>query len=301
MGHQNNLLNVLRIRTTVDCDTLDVTGLHPRIEWRSSLTIFAVPKELGQFADCTSNQTIAHGELQKSHHQSLLRQCVGEAERILEDFHGVGLNELAVEISMIRLSLRIAPHISGYVHTQTNPIKAYDTEATVANALRIKTLATTLFTFEQGALAGQVGCQYIAPYVHELKVQTSPGHVDRSPNNALCVLLQRYYSSRSLSTKVLAASLTSVEEVMALAGIDHITLPPPLLKQLVNSPLSDKQPSLFDQRLDDEQSFSLPLIETKDDFDRALRMSKGGDNQRKLDQVSSFRFTSSWAAKNPIF
>ncbi|KAL8700526.1 MAG: hypothetical protein Q9201_005401 [Fulgogasparrea decipioides] len=262
---------------------------------------------------------------------------------------------------MIRLSLCIAPYISGYVHTQTNPIKAYDTEAIVANALRklflwlcsrihegslqesaqsgivslygildkdfdvsricikipstweglqacrilqvkgIKTLATTLFAFEQGALAGQVGCQYIAPYVHELKVQTSPGHVDRSPNNALCVLLQKYYTSRSLPTKVLAASLTSVEEVMALAGIDHITLPPPLLQQLANLAPSDKQPSLFDQNLDDEQPRSFPSIETKDDFDRALRMSNGGNNQRKLDQVSSFRFTSRLVAKNPIF
>ena len=134
---------------------------------------------------------------------------------------------------MIALSMQIAPHISGLVHTQTNPTKAYDTETTVANALRksiptwhlqsrrvtyrfpvglislyqildrdfdvsricikiagtweglqacrvlqqkgVKTLATTVFTFEQGALAGQVECHYIAPYVHELKVQTSPG------------------------------------------------------------------------------------------------------------------------------
>jgi transaldolase len=34
----------------------------------------------------------------------------------------------------------------------------------------IKTLATTLFTIEQAALAAEVGCHYIAPYVNELKV-----------------------------------------------------------------------------------------------------------------------------------
>ncbi|KAL9596738.1 MAG: hypothetical protein Q9179_004515 [Wetmoreana sp. 5 TL-2023] len=72
---------------------------------------------------------------------------------------------------------------------------------------------------------------------------------------------------------------------MALAGIDHITLPPPLLQQLANLAPSDKQPSLFDQNLDDEQPRSFPSIETKDDFDRALRMSNGGNNQRKLDQA----------------
>jgi len=36
-------------------------------------------------------------------------------------------------------------------------------------ALGIKTLATTLFTMEQAILAGEVGCLYIAPFVHELK------------------------------------------------------------------------------------------------------------------------------------
>jgi transaldolase len=32
------------------------------------------------------------------------------------------------------------------------------------------TLATTLFTIEQAALAGEVGCHFVAPYVNELKV-----------------------------------------------------------------------------------------------------------------------------------
>ena len=33
----------------------------------------------------------------------------------------------------------------------------------------IKTLATTLFTFEQAVLAAEAGCEYIAPFLHELK------------------------------------------------------------------------------------------------------------------------------------
>jgi transaldolase len=39
----------------------------------------------------------------------------------------------------------------------------------------VTTLATTLFTIEQAALAGEVGCHYIAPYVNELKVHFDPG------------------------------------------------------------------------------------------------------------------------------
>jgi transaldolase len=39
----------------------------------------------------------------------------------------------------------------------------------------IATLATTLFTIEQAWMAGNVGCEYIAPYVNELKVHFEEG------------------------------------------------------------------------------------------------------------------------------
>ena len=41
----------------------------------------------------------------------------------------------------------------------------------------ISTLATTLFTIEQAWLAGNAGCEYIAPYVNELKVHFEDGYV----------------------------------------------------------------------------------------------------------------------------
>jgi transaldolase len=37
-------------------------------------------------------------------------------------------------------------------------------------AKNIRTLATTCFTLEQAVLAAQVGCIYVSPFVHELKV-----------------------------------------------------------------------------------------------------------------------------------
>ena len=40
----------------------------------------------------------------------------------------------------------------------------------ILEALGIRTLATTLFTLEQAALAGDAGCCYVAPYVNELQV-----------------------------------------------------------------------------------------------------------------------------------
>jgi len=109
---------------------------------------------------------------------------------------------------MVKLALSIAPHLTGCSHVQTNPFDSYFTSSTIAGAERIvslfthidpnydasrvcikvpatweglqackvleekgiKTLATTLFTMAQAALAGQVGCRYIAPYVNELRV-----------------------------------------------------------------------------------------------------------------------------------
>ena len=44
-----------------------------------------------------------------------------------------------------------------------------------AKDLGIHTLATALFTMEQAALAGEVGCVPISPFVHELRV-----HFDES-------------------------------------------------------------------------------------------------------------------------
>ena len=37
------------------------------------------------------------------------------------------------------------------------------------SGLGIRTLATTLFTIEQAALAAEAGCASISPFVHELK------------------------------------------------------------------------------------------------------------------------------------
>lgn len=113
---------------------------------------------------------------------------------------------------MILLALQIVPYLTGRMHIQVNPFDTYSTDRTIAGAERlislfkelgpglevsrvcikipstweglqacrvlerkgIRTLATTLFTIEQAALAGEVGCRYIAPYVNELMV-----HIDK--------------------------------------------------------------------------------------------------------------------------
>ncbi len=51
-----------------------------------------------------------------------------------------------------------------------------------------------------------------------------------------CAEAQNYYKRTQAKTQVLAASLTSVAEVMQLAGVQHITISPPLLRELATTP-----------------------------------------------------------------
>jgi len=61
--------------------------------------------------------------------------------------------------------------------------------------------------------------------------------VDNDKGFALSAQAQKYYKATGAKTQVLPASLTSIEEVMALAGVDHITVSPPLLEQLSKTPV----------------------------------------------------------------
>ncbi|KAL8786521.1 MAG: hypothetical protein Q9213_002748 [Squamulea squamosa] len=98
--------------------------------------------------------------------------------------------------------------------------------------LGINTLATTLFTLEQAILAGECGCMYISPFVHELKAVFDESYDDGGADLALCVEAQHYYEHYSYSTRVKAAALLSVSEAKALAGVAAITIPPDLLRTL---------------------------------------------------------------------
>ena len=116
---------------------------------------------------------------------------------------------------MIKLGLLILPYLKGRIHIQLNPFDAYSIGRQVAGAARIiqlfqqlspdlnakdrvcikipstweglqacrvlerdhgiSTLATTLFSLEQAAVAAEAGCRYIAPYVNELAVHFEEG------------------------------------------------------------------------------------------------------------------------------
>ncbi|KAK8133152.1 Transaldolase [Apiospora kogelbergensis] len=276
MASAQTLLDVLRSHSKVDCDTFD----------------HEVARDLGPFVDCTSNQlreligiddqkqAIAYGELARldadggALHAELISSAVAYAQSHHAQHGGVGLAELAVEVMMVKLALRIVPYLTGYSHIQTNPMYSYHKDKTIENAKRIvaifkdldpkydskrvcikipatwegmqacrelekqgiATLATTMFCLEQAALASHAGCTYIAPYINELRVHFDETYVDENKAFSFCGAAQRFYEKTGSRTQVLPASLTSIQEVMMLAGAHHITVSPPLLKKLSETP-----------------------------------------------------------------
>ncbi|TVY86278.1 Transaldolase [Lachnellula willkommii] len=318
------LLQLLQSRSIVDCDTLDGE----------------VPKTLGQFVDCTSNQAIAYGELSKPNNQKLVEDAVTLGKKLTSAYPDIPPKVLAGEIAMVKLQYEISKHVTGFVHIQTNPYHSYDTEKTVSDAQSksstgslvptytqkgiiqlftaldpdfdtaricikipstweglqacrvleasgVTTLATTLFTIEQAALAGEVGCHYIAPYVNELKVHFDPGFVDNNKAQPLCLQAQRYYEAHKLTTQVLPASLTCIEEIMALSGVNHITISPGLLKELSEKPAAGNQTvSLFDEApVGWKTQELLSFAGDEKAFRIAFTLSGGGEGERKLGQA----------------
>lgn len=168
----------------------------------------------------------------------------------------------------------------------------------------IRTLATTLFSMPQAELAAEVGCTYVAPYVNELKVHFEEGlvtaswtqisadtedisrFVDKEPLIDLCVDIQQYYRSiPTARTKVLPASLTSIDQVFALAGVDHMTIAPHLLAQL-----AQPAPLKIVSKFDSAPVMPLSATRTSHYHDYARYQSKfgrdrGGASQRKLTEV----------------
>ena len=112
---------------------------------------------------------------------------------------------------------------------------------------------------------------------------------DSDPCFDLCLQAQQYYEQHGYSTHVKACSLTSVDEVMKLAGVKALTLTPDILEALTVTNESEV-PSIFDSQdgvskqpierqkfIDNEAMFRTTIIEDK--------------GLAKMNQVSPYEFS----------
>ncbi|KAJ5214347.1 Aldolase-type TIM barrel [Penicillium cf. viridicatum] len=115
-----NLLEYLRSRTQVDIDTYDAEA----------------SKEIGPFQDATGNQFEIQAEIVKLNRSAVLKRSLELAATIHPQFGTITLEELAVEMVGIELTLEVIQTVHGNVHVMVNPSYSYNTEAIVANAQR---------------------------------------------------------------------------------------------------------------------------------------------------------------------
>ncbi|KAK5662164.1 hypothetical protein OQA88_8069 [Cercophora sp. LCS_1] len=236
--------------------------------------------------------------------------------------------ELAVELMMVHLCLQLHPFIDGNFLVQVNPNYAYAEDKIISNAKRIvshfrllqpdfdtkrvcikipatweglqacrkleasgiSTLATIVFSLPQVALAGYGGCHYIAPYVKELPVHFDPNYVERNPPDLwLLDTAQRYFKCRNKKTQVMAASITSTDDVMKLAGVNHVTLPPKLISELIETKYSESQPRSIMRPGEPLPMLTMENLELILDDKSAWRLeltkSEGGKSEAKLVQA----------------
>lgn len=96
---------------------------------------------------------------------------------------------------------------------------------------------TLIFSANQALLAAKAGASFVSPFIGRLDDINLDGM-------ALIEEIREIYDNYAdlYSTEILAASIRSANHVKlsALAGADVATIPPKVVKELVNHPLTDK-------------------------------------------------------------
>ena len=96
---------------------------------------------------------------------------------------------------------------------------------------------TLLFSFAQARACAEAGVFLISPFVGRIldwyKAKTGQSYDAETDPGVLSVrAIYRYYKQHGYPTVVMGASFRSVEEVLALAGCDRLTISPDLLQKL---------------------------------------------------------------------
>ncbi|MDX5630010.1 MULTISPECIES: transaldolase [unclassified Brenneria] len=100
---------------------------------------------------------------------------------------------------------------------------------------------TLLFSFAQARACAEAGVYLISPFVgriydwYQAKQPADDYQVEQDPGVESVRNIYDYYKRYRYSTVIMGASFRKVEQVLALAGCDRLTIAPPLLAQLKNS------------------------------------------------------------------
>ena len=119
--------------------------------------------------------------------------------------------------------------------------------------------------------------------------KVSSRYVDENKAFDFCGEAQRYYEKIGSKTQVLPASLTSIQEVMKLAGVHHITVAPPLLNKLAETPANpwegDTGSVFKDRKADETLGDYSGIIEDESAWRLAFTRSLDGKAEGKIVQA----------------
>ncbi len=105
----------------------------------------------------------------------------------------------------------------------------------------INTNLTLLFSFAQARACAEAGVYLISPFVgriydwYQAKQPAADYDADQDPGVKSVRTIYEYYKRHRYQTVIMGASFRKVEQILALAGCDRLTIAPNLLEQLKNS------------------------------------------------------------------
>ncbi|CAL4318874.1 transaldolase [Buchnera aphidicola] len=106
---------------------------------------------------------------------------------------------------------------------------------------------TLLFSFAQARACAEAEVFLISPFVgriydwYQSKIPNSIYSVKTDPGVLSVQKIFNYYKENNYKTIIMGASFRRIEQILALAGCDYLTISPPLLKELENNIKNVKQ------------------------------------------------------------
>lgn len=100
---------------------------------------------------------------------------------------------------------------------------------------------TLLFSFAQARACAEVGAFLISPFVgriydwYQAKKPSETYVADEDPGVVSVRNIYNYYKQHGYKTIVMGASFRKIEQILALAGCDRLTISPNLLQEMQNS------------------------------------------------------------------
>jgi fructose-6-phosphate aldolase 2 len=183
----------------------------------------------------TTNPTIlAKEQGDYLRHLREIRDRIGDERMLFVQTVSQNASEIVEEAKRIRA------HIGADVYIKVPVILDGYKALKQLNRRGFKTLATAVFTAQQGLMAAKCGAQFVAPYVNRIDNMSGDGA-------RVVADLTRLFHIYQLDTQVLAASFKNIHQVhrCSEAKVHAITASPEIIDSLHNHPSTEKSVAQF--------------------------------------------------------